>query len=504
MVATIFSFTKARSARENPPSAASETPKVRDWSNQELSDLYRAVASLGQSGIMVHVDRGVTDEGDPWMVLCRSDGEVFIHFCRLDGRYLLDSPAIARPLQGRDFAELIDQFIAKASAAAAPNVVAFRASKVFLHPAALLTILVWSLYVWSSDTTEAHEAGGDALPLPDPFAAPAELSEGETTVTPPSGKPAVLLDGLPADRLLARLVQAMDQSGALPAGNTAAAMQMLAVVGTLVLSAAISHDLGHDDAPSTAKAIDILLAQALPTGKPVDFIDFHEALTHSAWEGSLSAKALLALHEPLDVSTLASTGPVQPLVPATPHVGEVSSGPILPAEFAPAPVHSDAVPLLQAPIVVHAAAETHVELPSAVLSDSFAALLGTAFNLASYEVNGVGLLASFNVADADNLLIGGQAEAGGDLLIKAPQLADEPTETSEATFDDAARAFIDFFLNQSDDVEVLASANELVLIDLSAFDDTMDRAYSYTWSMADGGTISTLGHYDVFASHALV
>ena len=90
------------------------------------------------------------------------------------------------------------------------------------------------------------------------------------------------------------------------------------------------------------------------------------------------------------------------------------------------------------------------------------------------------------------------------MLIEAPKLADEPAGASPGTFDEAARAFINFFLDNSEDIAVVASATELVLIDLSAFDDTMDRAYSYSWSLQDGGTISTVGNYEFFASHALV
>ena len=72
----IFSFTKPGSAQARTPAAS---PQPQDWTNQELSDIYRAVACLGQAGILVNLDRGVTDEGDPWMVLCRLDGWRRVH-----------------------------------------------------------------------------------------------------------------------------------------------------------------------------------------------------------------------------------------------------------------------------------------------------------------------------------------------------------------------------------------------------------------------------------------
>jgi hypothetical protein len=70
----------------------------------------------------------------------------------------------------------------------------------------------------------------------------------------------------------------------------------------------------------------------------------------------------------------------------------------LPETPAPAPiVHSDMAPAFGAPISLHAAAAPQVELPSIVLDNSFATLLGTGFILASYEVNGLNFLASFDV-----------------------------------------------------------------------------------------------------------
>ena len=53
---------------------------VTGWRNQELADLYRTQRILALAGITTKVDRGMTDEGDPWFVFMDSMGEVFVHF----------------------------------------------------------------------------------------------------------------------------------------------------------------------------------------------------------------------------------------------------------------------------------------------------------------------------------------------------------------------------------------------------------------------------------------
>lgn len=501
-MAMIFSFTKPGTAA-NAASAPMCSPLAQDWTNQELSDIYRAIACLGQAGILVNLDRGVTDEGDPWMVLCRLDGEVFIHFCRLDGRYLLDSPALGKPLRGGNFAELIDLFIAQASRAAAPNVVAFRASKVFLHPAALLTILVWSLYVWSSDTTQAGELDANDLGAgvsPHALLAAEKLAdtadEAPALAAPKSG---VVVDGVPGDRLVTRLLQAMDQSGGLAGGNGIAAMHMLALVGTLVLTTASTGALNTQG--EMASPVLDLLPSPQAQDKP-EFVDFRETLAQGAWEGSGSARALIAKVEQAQEAALnqavAEHKPMMAVaeaeLPPAPGEGELAGMAHVVSDGLPLALH--AAPVVSAPqdaVVVHGS-----------VAQELAVLLSNSVSLTHYNVGGVSLVASFDPNGLHGLQIAPGAEGGlVDLVFDAPQLEAAPA-ARDTHYSEAARAFITSFLEQSDDIEVVASANELVLIDLTAFDDTMDHAYSYSWTLDDGGIISTLGHYDFFASYALV
>lgn len=130
----------------------------KDWSNQELADLFRVRQLLSGANVAVETDRGVTDEGDPWFVFCRANGEVFIHLCRINGLYLLDSPNVLRPLRGADFNALIADFTnqtlpaADAAEDTEHRVIKLeRGGKVRLHPSAMLAALIWTLFVTSEE-----------------------------------------------------------------------------------------------------------------------------------------------------------------------------------------------------------------------------------------------------------------------------------------------------------------------------------------------------------------
>lgn len=146
----------------------------KDWSNQELADLFRVRQLLSSANVPVETDRGVTDEGDPWFVFCHANGEVFIHLCRIDGLYVLDSPNVVRPLRGSDFNELIADFTNKALPAGSAEddperrvIRLERGGKVRLHPSAMLAALIWTLFLASEELVllapEETDADTDTL-----------------------------------------------------------------------------------------------------------------------------------------------------------------------------------------------------------------------------------------------------------------------------------------------------------------------------------------------------
>lgn len=146
----------------------------KDWSNQELADLFRVRQLLSSANVPVETDRGITDEGDPWFVFCHANGEVFIHLCRIDGLYVLDSPNVVRPLRGTSFNDLIADFTNKALPAGSSEddperrvIRLERGGKIRLHPSAMLAALIWTLFLASEDLVllapEETDADNDAL-----------------------------------------------------------------------------------------------------------------------------------------------------------------------------------------------------------------------------------------------------------------------------------------------------------------------------------------------------
>src|SRR5271163_3895311 len=124
-----------------------------DWTDQELAEFYRVEASLVRANIPIETDRGRSDEGDPWFVFCNANtAEIIVHFARFDGTYVVAGPALDSCARGRDFRALIE-----AQIASHPLVIPKSASdgKVFLHPAALLIVLVATYFFKLSQTTAA-------------------------------------------------------------------------------------------------------------------------------------------------------------------------------------------------------------------------------------------------------------------------------------------------------------------------------------------------------------
>ena len=121
-----------------------------DWTQQELAEFYRVEDVLLQGGFAVATDRGVSDEGDPWFVVCRADTEeVIAHFARIDREYVIVSNLYPGAARGSDFRTLVREMLELH-----PLMLPIRRSQgqnVLLHPATLLVALVASAYIVSTE-----------------------------------------------------------------------------------------------------------------------------------------------------------------------------------------------------------------------------------------------------------------------------------------------------------------------------------------------------------------
>jgi hypothetical protein len=189
-------------------------PVSRDWAQEELAEFYRVESALLQAGMRIETDRGVTDEGDPWFAFCRvDDGETFIHFARIDGRYIIAGPAYEGVAQGYDFPELVRDLISR-HPLVQPNLQRRNNTNIFMHPAALLIAVVGTAFFKTADAKAAelgedhksekrHIAGASPATVPAPVA-PLMVGAG-----PASGAGLVVLDAAQTLTLVASAMAAM-------------------------------------------------------------------------------------------------------------------------------------------------------------------------------------------------------------------------------------------------------------------------------------------------------
>jgi hypothetical protein len=163
MAAQVLSFFQ-RSPRYAPAPA--------DWSQQELAEFYRVESALIRAGVRVGTDRGLSDEKEPWFVFYRADdGEVVIHFARIDGEYIIAGPAYEEIARGFDFSALVRNMVARHPLVRRPQ----GADNISIHPAALLVAVVGTAF-FKTGEARAAEVGATHAPQQPAASRPALLS----------------------------------------------------------------------------------------------------------------------------------------------------------------------------------------------------------------------------------------------------------------------------------------------------------------------------------------
>lgn len=134
-------------------------PKPADWSQQELAEFYRVESALIRAGIRVGTDRGMSDENEPWFCFYRSDdGEVVIHFARIDGEYIIAGPAYEEIARGFDFSSLVRNMVARHPLIRRSE----SGSNISVHPAALLVAVVGTAFFKTGEARAAESGSGNA------------------------------------------------------------------------------------------------------------------------------------------------------------------------------------------------------------------------------------------------------------------------------------------------------------------------------------------------------
>lgn len=209
--------------------------KARDWSQQEIADFYRAHRLLAENGVMIGIDRGVSDIGEPWMVFFdTASQDVFMHVARIDGVCHLICDTLGLKLSAANIEALIAGF--ENSVRGHLSIRAERNSKVVLHPAARIIMSISAVFLlFKLGNSEAHaKALTEKSPLPQ--------TDGGTV--------------RPAEKSTAPIARA--QSAFSRAFETVDAPASAAIVASIILAGELS-------ALHTETAHDMASSQKLPT-----------------------------------------------------------------------------------------------------------------------------------------------------------------------------------------------------------------------------------------------
>lgn len=516
-----------------------EAPALNDWSNQELADLYRVKRLLDAAGVPNELDRGLTDEGDPWLVFVGPDGEVFIHLCRLDGTYVLDSPNIQAPLRGADFNALIEAFTNRAlprtgttADTGDSRVIRLeRGGKVYLHPSALLAALIWTLFLAAEEivlmTPDADQMAGGLDDISTMTFGDVRTEGHNVPVILPESE--ALIEGhmdasTPNDpRQVAAHEAFLRDNGT---GGSSGLTMMHNSYGMGLSTIAIAFGFMADQVLSDDKMLtgdDVLaMDDANSVDEDGDTRVVADDTTQQNADITLTENVKLAIELTPDTLLATDEIPVETVMAAT---DAVATGQVL----------TDGVQAVQNKAakntveintsfedaahktIVTAQAAVEEETPAAAQSttvDTKAAsplpasftlsTLKTAllpFEMESYAVGNVAVLASFNLNE-ETISILPFLDQGNS--IDAPGLITlEPLHTTGLrAFDSEARSFMNFLLGKHDAVEMISLGKELILIDSAVFNGS--DSYVASWSLDDGGVVSIVGQRSEFADFHLI
>lgn len=500
MAAQVLSFFQ-RSPRYAPAPA--------DWGQQELAEFYRVEAALIRAGIRVGTDRGLSDENEPWFIFYRSDdGEVVIHFARIDGEYIIAGPAYEEIARGLDFSALVKNMVERHPLVRRKQ----QGDNISLHPAALLVAIVGTAFF---KTGEARAAETGASNSQSSHSRPVLLSSSSSS-------------GLTAGAANAAPAQAnQDFSVQLPVNQA-----------VLVLAAALyASDYGVDNASldSAARNAIAAAAAALDFGNPVQHVVTGELSTGFG----LTPHATVVDNSP--VQTVSSVLSLVAILSTLPNVATQSGDAALTsmqhhdlslAPLEPAPLESanwtvevrlgqGAVPNVEA-----------VQLVRSVVGDT------SAQKITVIEVSKLPDVLADLIARGSHTHVSAseptppttvEPTQPGDSITPPPVDAKPldphpvdptdtgtppPTPSGPTTPDHSPYAsvalvseFIAYFLAHTATVEIMVRDTQVVIFDARIPHDGgmgIDHLYAMTFDFADGGAIALVGDQSAFLNGGLL
>ncbi len=510
----------------------SGTAKLRDWSNQDMASFMRAKRLLSLAGVSLDTDRGMTDEGDPWFVFLDRDGEVFAHFARINEIYILDSTAQHEMIEAFSLEDLVSAFSRKSAlvqqdtdlgnTAKVISLTGVQRAKVRIHPGAALAALVWSVYVSSDEL---------AVPLMDRLTEEVSLKETspevETSGEDLSPQAEISADALniqPKEHNSTGVHLGKDEGHPSEQNSHSAPPQtVFQLVGLSLTAVAISNGFYFwwmdeqlvEDAREATKSLSTLVSSlpeaaeelradltelgvSLITAQTVlqEELGGNEQIYDTATTGSKTlppgdGDSLTVLEATISKTALAqdTTLRVEAIAPDETLSGsrKTESGPAANPEQ-----DLKQSGTIGKDIVLETLNSLHVLSVASDEFTQFADLLG------HIQINQWTRDPFAEIGDSSVVTV---IDATGTLPDSTSISLEPPRFT---LFNNDVHKFIVFLLTKGDETRRSDYKNEVILVDLDAFDGQGDVVYSRSWSFDDGSVISAVGLKSDFEAFDLI
>lgn len=493
----------------------------KDWSNQELADLFRVHQLLSNANVPVETMRGVTDEGDPWFIFCHFSGDVFIHMARINGEYVLDSPNVHRPLRGHDFNALIADYTNHALPASQPGgaeatterrVIRFeRGSKVRLHPSAMLAALIWTLFLASEELVmlapdEQADAGDDLMDFSNMISADADFqsivantAESAELDLPETLKTVDTDAAHNSNEVHLHMRDALGQQGMAMQQNTFAMGLSTIAIAMGFMSEAVLLDNQREVLDGLRS---IGLAQYDSTGTTDAGVDQFAADEANPLLDMLARFLGIDLSENTEVaeadSAADNSSVLQDILHATDTTAHAQA--LLAASEADQTIlrEDENSDLSEAPEKITDTpndAEAFLVAQTTEQQDADVVNMLDIGNrlhqLEEFQLGKTTVMASFDLTGSDATYL-------TNFIFPAQRT------TNHREFDEQAQSFIDYIQAKDTEVGIITIGNEVIMIDRGAFDASGADTYAFSWETYGGQVISMIGLKSEFQQFDLI
>lgn len=497
MAAQVLSFFQ-RPSRSAPA-------RVADWTQQELAEFYRVESALIRAGIRVGTDRGLSDENEPWFVFYRTDdGEVVIHFARIDGEYLIAGPAYEEIARGFDFSSLVRNMVSRHPLIQRSH----RGDNIAVHPAALLVAVVGTAFFKSGEARAAESGASNPQAHKRPVllssSASAPLAGGQASA--PASQTSYDTAQLPANQAVLVLAAALlasdfkidaaqDNSTRAALASAASALDFTGAPMTVALSgvaaeAVTSHAQAVANTPTQTVSSVLSLVSLLSTlPSATDQVAASDAGLGGGDGGNGGDGG--------DHSGAAASAPL-----AAPAVNDVSNWALEVRLGSGALPNVEAVQLVRAAIGDTPAQKISVievsKLPD-ILADLIAK--GDHVNVAPSQAQATPIAPIAEASPSTGLEpLAPETSPAHDAPVTATPTPSAPTEQNHFASTDLVSRFIDFFIAHTGAIEIMQNGSEIVIFDARVLHDVgaIPMLHAMVFHFEDGGSIALVGDHSAF------